>query len=108
MNLKADPHLPESLHYNKPNYDINNFQTLNDYEKAISSIGSVLEPYDTNKYFEIYGYGAKFFGRDKVEFDCALTGDQEKPSVYGVSGMLDVYHKALQTVYLSKSWFLPI
>jgi len=103
------PHLPESLHYNKPNYDINDFKTLNDYEKALSSIGTVLEPYDTNKYFEVYGYGGKFFEREKVEFDCALTGDQEKPSVYGVSGIMDVYHKALQTVYLSgPTNFAPI
>ncbi|OUM58205.1 hypothetical protein PIROE2DRAFT_64578 [Piromyces sp. E2] len=95
-------HLPESLHYNKPDYDINNFYTLNDYEKALSAIGYVLEPYDTNKYFEVYGYGGKFFGKKTVEFDCALTGDQNKPSVFGVAGVMEVYHKALQKVYLSK------
>eukprot|EP00833_Pecoramyces_ruminatium_P008918 jgi/Orpsp1_1/1182950/evm.model.c7180000083251.1 len=102
-------HLPTSLHYNKPNYDPNNFYTLNDYEKAISSVGYVLQPYDTNKYIEVYGYGGKFFGKDTVEFDCALTGDQNNPSVFGVNGVLDVYHKALQTVYLSgPTNFAPI
>jgi len=102
-------HLPTSLHYNKPDYDPNNFYTLNDYEKAISSIGYVLEPYDTNKYIEAYGYGGKFFGKDVVEFDCALTGDQKNPSVLGVNGILYVYHKALQSVYLSgPTNFAPI
>jgi len=50
----------------------------------------------------VYGYGGKFFNKDTVEFDCALTGDSNKPSVYGVKGILDVYHKALQNVYMSK------
>jgi len=93
--------LPDSLHYNKPDYDVNNFYTLNDYEKALSAIGYVLEPYDNNKYIEVYGYGGKFFGNKIVEFDRALTGDQNKPSVHGVAGVLEVYHKALQSVYLS-------
>ncbi|ORX82968.1 copine-8 [Anaeromyces robustus] len=91
---------PESLHYNKPDYDPNNFYTLNEYQKAISSIGFVLEPYDSNRYMEIYGYGAKFFNRPKVEFDCALTGDQNQPSVYSVAGILNTYHNVLQTVDL--------
>jgi len=91
---------PSSLHYNSPNYNPNDFYTLNEYQKAISSIGYVLEPYDSNRYIEIYGYGARFFGRGAVEFECALTGDQNNPSVFGVSGVLETYHKALQTAAL--------
>ena len=72
--------------------------TLNEYQKAIASIGYVLEPYDSTKYMEVYGYGAKFFNRSKVEFDCALTGDQNAPCVLGVSGILHAYSNALQTV----------
>jgi len=102
-------HLPNSLHYNKPDFDINKYYTLNEYERAISAIGSILEPYDSNNFIEVYGYGGKFFNKDTVEFDCALTGDPKKPSVYGVKGVMDVYHKALQTVYLSgPTNFAPI
>jgi len=86
-----------SLHYNSPNYNINDFYSLNEYQKAISSLGFVLEPYDSTRYMEIYGYGAKFFNKKKVEFECSLTGDQNNPSVYGVYGILEAYHKALQS-----------
>jgi len=94
---------PNSLHYNNSNYDINNYFSLNEYEKAILSIGKVFEHYNFNKDLKIYGYGGKFFNKDIVEYDCALTGDNNNPSVLGVSGILDAYHKALQTVELGKS-----
>jgi len=100
---------PSSLHYKSPNCDLNNFMTLNEYQKAIASIGYVLEPYDSTKYMEVYGYGAKFFNRPKVEFDCALTGDQNAPCVLGVSGILHAYSNALQTVEIwGPTNFAPI
>jgi len=92
--------LPTSLHYNSQDYDINNFFTLNEYQKAISSIGYVLEPYDTSRYMEVYGYGGKFFNKNYVEFDCSLTGDPNNPSVLGVAGILNAYYNALQTAVL--------
>ncbi|ORX82967.1 Copine-domain-containing protein [Anaeromyces robustus] len=105
----GQPSEPDSLHYKKPNYDPNNFNTLNEYQKAISSIGYVLEPYDSNRYMEIYGYGARFFNRKTVEHDCSLTGDPDNPSVFRVAGILETYHKALQTVKLSgPTNFAPI
>lgn len=51
---------------------------------------------------EVYGYGAKFFYRDDVEFDCALTGDQDNPAVLGVNGILQVYSQVLQSVQICK------
>jgi len=51
---------------------------------------------------EVYGYGGRFFNRNYAEFDCPLTGDNNNPSVLGVSGVLNVYHKVLQTVELCK------
>jgi len=91
---------PKSLHYNSPNCDMNNFYTLNEYQKAISSIGYVLEPYDSTRYMEVYGYGAKFFNRPTVEFECSLTGDPNNPSVFGVAGILSAYTNVLQSVDL--------
>jgi len=100
---------PKSLHYNSPNYNPNDFYSLNEYQKAISSLGYVLEPYDSTRYMEIYGYGARFFNRPKVEFQCSLTGDENNPSVHGVAGILETYHKALQTaVFSGPTNFSPI
>jgi len=92
--------IPSSLHYNSPNYNMNDFFTLNEYQKAISSIGYVLEPYDTSRYMEVYGYGGKFFNRKVCEFACPLTGDQNNASVLGVAGILTAYYNALQTADL--------
>jgi len=105
----GSPSSPSSLHYNKPDYNPNNFYSLNEYQKAISSIGYVLEPYDSNREMEVYGYGAKFFKRSKVEFDCALSGDPNRPSVFGVAGILNCYYQALQSVDLwGPTNFAPI
>jgi len=100
---------PSSLHYKSDVCDYNNFATLNEYQKAIAAIGYVLEPYDTTKFMEVYGYGAKFFYRDDVEFDCALTGDQDNPAVLGVNGILQVYSQVLQSVQIwGPTNFAPI
>ena len=53
----GDPRRPGTLHYISPHG-----QTLNDYEKAFTSVGSIMERYDTNKQFPVYGFGAKFGG----------------------------------------------
>ena len=45
----GDPRKPGTLHYLSPNGG------MNDYEKAISSIGSILADYDTDKKFPVWG-----------------------------------------------------
>ena len=53
----GDPRRPGTLHYISPHE-----QSMNDYEKAFTSVGSIMERYDTNKRFPVYGFGAKFGG----------------------------------------------
>lgn len=33
--------------------------TPNSYQQAIQAVGNVLEPYDTDKLYPVYGFGAK-------------------------------------------------
>lgn len=33
--------------------------TPNTYQQAIQAVGGVLEPYDTDKMYPVYGFGAK-------------------------------------------------
>ena len=33
--------------------------TPNTYQQAIQAVGNVLEPYDTDKLYPVYGFGAK-------------------------------------------------
>jgi len=90
-----------SLHYINPQYDPTNFYSMNDYQKAISAIGYVIEPYDSNRLMGVYGYGGCFYGREDPHFAFPLTNDETKPNVLGTRGVLDVYTQALKNVKLS-------
>jgi hypothetical protein len=46
---------PSSLHY----IDYSGTGRLNEYQLAMLNIGGVIEQYDTNKSFPIYGFGAR-------------------------------------------------
>lgn len=50
----GDPRQPGTLHYLSPDGS-----TMNDYEKAINSIGSILADYDTDKMFPVWGKSSK-------------------------------------------------
>ncbi len=72
----GDPTEPSSLHFQ---------DGRNQYESAIKSIGSILETYDDNKSFPVWGFGGipKFLG-DKDPNHCfPLNGDPNNPEVNG-------------------------
>ena len=56
----GDPVTPSSLHY----IDRSGLGRLNEYQNAILSVGSVLEPYDSDKLYPVYGFGARLRGLD--------------------------------------------
>jgi len=51
----GDPRSPQSLHFKSPNGE-------NEYTRAIRSVGSILQCYDTDKKFPVYGFGGKVGG----------------------------------------------
>ena len=77
----GDPRRPGTLHYISPHG-----QTLNDYEKAFTSVGSIMERYDTNKQFPVYGFGAKFGG---LIHHCFQVGN--KMELNGLGEALQAY-----------------
>jgi len=79
-------HHPSSLHY------IHKDGKLNDYEKAINAIVSILAKYDSDQVFPVYGFGADF-GRDVDH--CFQVGPTEE--VHGVRAILDAYHHTLHS-----------
>jgi uncharacterized protein YegL len=99
-NSNGEPEEKTSLHYINPQFDPLNFYSMNDYQKAISAIGYVLEPYDTNKLMGVYGYGGCFNKSASPHFAYPLTNDPEKPNVLGTRGVLDIYTHALKDVKL--------
>jgi hypothetical protein len=82
-----DPRQPGTLH----DMDSN---SMNEYEKAISSIVGILEKLDGDKKFPVVVFGAKHNGVVKHCFPCGQT---EK--VVGVEGVLEAYNHVFQPAW---------
>jgi len=103
------PHEEDSLHKIIDVSDLHDYSKLNQYQKAIIAIGQVLEAYDSNKKFGVYGYGAQFNGSEDMKFDYPLNNNEQDPNVDGIQGILNVYYKTLKDVKLGfPTNFAPI
>jgi hypothetical protein len=71
---------PTSLHY---------LGDFNKYEQAISSVGSILEVYDNDRNFPVYGFGGipRFMDEYAVSHCFALNRNRSNPEVYGAAGI---------------------
>ena len=85
---------PSSLHHLNPN-------NPNQYERAIWEVGTILEAYDTDKMFPVFGFGGVPRGENQANHCFPLTFDRSNPYVQGVSGILDAYHRSLACVSLA-------
>jgi hypothetical protein len=86
------PTMPSSLHYMNP-------VAPNAYVQAISTVGSILAPYDHDGSFPCFGFGAKM--PDGTVSHCfALNGNPANPEVAGVPGIIEAYNRALASVQL--------
>ena len=92
------PSMPNSLHYLDPTG-----QVLNQYQQAIISIGGLLEEYDSDKIFPLYGFGGQVltqygtWGPVSHCFPVSPYGWE----VNGVSGIFQAYKDSLQRISLS-------
>ncbi len=77
-----DPTDPTSLHY----FDL----AHNQYLQAITSVGQILENYDSDKRFTLLGFGARVpYLLDKTSHCFALNGDIFNPEVVGMQGVIE-------------------
>eukprot|EP00553_Chaetoceros_curvisetus_P009217 CAMPEP_0204614494 /NCGR_PEP_ID=MMETSP0717-20131115/2183_1 /ASSEMBLY_ACC=CAM_ASM_000666 /TAXON_ID=230516 /ORGANISM="Chaetoceros curvisetus" /LENGTH=586 /DNA_ID=CAMNT_0051627163 /DNA_START=49 /DNA_END=1809 /DNA_ORIENTATION=- len=83
----GDPRKPGTLHYMG-----GEGRFRNDYERAISSIGSVLADFDHDKKFPVYGFGAKYGGTIQHCFQCGPTSE-----VDGVDGIIQAYRQTFSS-----------
>lgn len=86
-----NPTDPSSLHYIHP-------AQPNQYTQALLAVGSICQDYDTDKLFPALGFGGKI--GEKVSHEFALNGNPQNPYCNGVYGVVEAYHKALQSVEL--------
>ena len=82
----GDPRRPGTLHY------IHRDGQLNDYEKALSAVGSIVAKYDHDQKFPVLGFGAKYNG---VINHCFQLGREAEAS--GISGILEAYRGTFKT-----------
>lgn len=89
----GDPKEPHSLHHINPH-------ALNSYQSAIMRVGEVIEPYDSDKLFQVWGFGARVkdeSGNFSPVQHCFTLQDNAK----GVSGVLAAYEESLKHVGFS-------
>ena len=95
----GDPSSHDSLHF----INRSNASQLNQYQTAIGAIGSVIEKYDTDQMFPVYGFGGKVRLPDghfsQTEHCFPVYGANAE--VHGVSGILQAYSDSLSNVQLS-------
>lgn len=85
---------PKSLHYLAQGHS-------NDYQKAIWEVGSILNAYDTDHLYPVFGFGGCPVAGQPTSHCFALNGDLHNPYVRGIEGVLNVYSSALRVVELS-------
>lgn len=82
----GDPRKPGTLHY------IHKDDQLNDYEKVLTSVGSILGRYDSNQRFPVFGFGAKYSG---VLQNCFQVGPKDE--LDGLGEVLNAYRHVFKT-----------
>mmetsp|Transcript_27422 Transcript_27422/g.54902 ORF Transcript_27422/g.54902 Transcript_27422/m.54902 type:complete len:538 (-) Transcript_27422:249-1862(-) len=107
----GDPELPSSLHYISPT------GAMNPYQGAISAVGRILDEYDTNKRYPVYGFGAKVREDDDSMSECQhclplneggrVGGDSTE--VHGIPGILKAYKDCIPKLFFSgPTLFAPL
>ena len=113
----GNPYQPSSLHYANPAMfaqgQFNQYSPIlsltRRYERAIAMIGNVIEFYDNDRMFPVYGFGACIPVSTNANHCFALNFNVTNPEVPGVAGVMDVYHSVLTRVQLSgPTLFAPV
>ena len=76
---------PSSLHNLGPN--------PNQYLQAIQGVVSLIEPYDEDRSFPVYGFGGtpRQMGLDQVSHCFAMNGNASNPEINGVEAICETY-----------------
>ena len=84
----GEPSYPNSLHF---------LGGYNQYEHATRAVGSILEVYDEDKSFPVYGFGGvpRFMGQNATNHCFPLNGNYEHPEIVGTEGILGLYRQNL-------------
>jgi hypothetical protein len=117
----GNPNQPGSLHhkgnfrfYPETRFDAQRglFLYDNPYQRAIHEVVSILDYYDSDHQYPVYGFGAKVAdgrGAPMLSHCFQLSGMQSKPYVEGVQGLFAAYATAVNSVELwGPTLFAPL
>ena len=69
----------------------------------------MIEYYDSEKLFPVYGFGAKIFSTVNVSHDFAVNFNNVNPSLAGLRGIIEAYKSCLPKIQLwGPANFAPI
>lgn len=91
-----------SLHYMGPS---------NQYEAAIWNVGGVVEPYDSDRCFPVYGFGGipKHMGMSETSYCFPMNGNLNNPEIPGIEAIIAEYRRTLPSINLSgPTYFTPL
>uniref|UniRef100_A0A8C5G7G5 Copine-3-like n=1 Tax=Gouania willdenowi TaxID=441366 RepID=A0A8C5G7G5_GOUWI len=89
----GDPKTPQSLHYINP-------EGYNEYLTAIWAVGNVIQDYDSNKMFPVFGFGAQVPPKYQVSHEFPVNFNPSNPFCAGINGVVEAYQRCLPQLKL--------
>uniref|UniRef100_A0A665W0R8 Copine 3 n=1 Tax=Echeneis naucrates TaxID=173247 RepID=A0A665W0R8_ECHNA len=89
----GDPKSPHSLHYINP-------EGYNEYLTAIWAVGNVIQDYDSNKMFPVFGFGAQVPPSWQVSHEFPINFNPANPFCSGIEGVVQAYQQCLPLLKL--------
>lgn len=98
----GDPSSPHSLHYINP-------EGYNEYLTAVWAVGNVIQDYDSNKMFPVFGFGAQVPPSYQVSHEFPVNFNPSNPFCAGIEGVVAAYQQCLPQLKLwGPTNFAPI
>uniref|UniRef100_H3BW79 Copine-3 n=2 Tax=Tetraodon nigroviridis TaxID=99883 RepID=H3BW79_TETNG len=98
----GDPRVPGSLHFINP-------EGYNEYLTAIWAVGNVIQDYDSNKMFPVFGFGAQVPPSWQVSHQFPVNFNPSNPFCAGIEGVIQAYQRCLPQLKLwGPTNFAPI
>jgi len=74
----------------------------NQYEAALLNVGAIIEPYDNDRSFPVFGFGGipRHLGINSVNHCFAMNGNPANPDIVGIQGIVDTYRQTLPQIGL--------
>ncbi|TDG97083.1 hypothetical protein EPR50_G00222290 [Perca flavescens] len=87
------PSSPQSLHYINP-------EGYNEYLTAIWAVGNIIQDYDSNKMFPVFGFGAQVPPSGQVSHEFPINFNPANPFCAGIEGVVQAYRHCLPQLKL--------